>query len=411
MIPIKYGVVLTFFLFIGFLLRIYNINNNPPELFADEIANSLSALSILKTGKDVNSRLLPYFFYEVELISPIYGYISAPFVLIFGKSALAVRLPAVLLGTASIFFIYKLIYLITNDLNVSICSALILSLLPWHIHYSRIGWQPALEVPLMIISIHFFLKYVKLFKNKYLFLSILFFVTFFYSSRASEFFSPALLFLLVVININKFKINKKNLILLILFYFILLTPFFYTLITQTHLYVRAKRIFTFNNGITYNSLSVFFRNYFSHFSSSFLFIKGDSNLRYSPGSHGLLYWWLLPFVIIGIFISILKFKDNNYKFLTICLFFYPLGGSLTNDECPRATRSMIGVIIFCFFASLGIVSLFKLLNKFYKREFFYLFFLILINAIVVEFLFFCHDLIHSIHRLNDNLRFYIVNHF
>jgi hypothetical protein len=115
---------------------------------------------------------------------------------------------------------------------------------------------------------------------------------------------------------------------------------------------RADRIFTFAGGVNKTTLGIFVRNYYSHLTPSFLFINGDPNLRQGAGT-GVLFWSFLPLIILGLVETFKNIPKKEYKFLLLWFLVFPLGGSLTNDGVPHATRTLIGVVAFAILAGLG----------------------------------------------------------
>ena len=85
-------------------------------------------------------------------------------------------------------------------------------------------------------------------------------------------------------------------------------------------------------------LEKFTKNFLSSFSTNFLFLRGDENLRQGFGNHGLLY--IIDFFLIFIGI-ILHFKKPT-KLGVFFLFFLllsPIPFALTRDSAsPHATR-------------------------------------------------------------------------
>src|SRR3989344_9678426 len=93
-------------LLLKFILRVYDLSNNPPGFFGDEAAIGYNAYKILQTGKDEYGEPYPIFFRsfgDYRLPIPIYA--NIPFVAFFGLNEFSVRLTAVFYGLISIFFI------------------------------------------------------------------------------------------------------------------------------------------------------------------------------------------------------------------------------------------------------------------------------------------------------------------
>ena len=130
-------------LFLAFALRIYDIEVNPPELFEDELAGAASAWSLVTTGHDVAATHLPFLVTRLELKQPVYGFATVPFQAILGRTVRAVRLPAVLFGVLTTALAYWLARTLKRPLWESVLAAGLFAVLPWAVHYGRIGWEPS----------------------------------------------------------------------------------------------------------------------------------------------------------------------------------------------------------------------------------------------------------------------------
>ena len=49
---LPFFILLSAVILLGGILRFYNVSNNPPGLYLDEVSIGLNAYDILKTGKD-----------------------------------------------------------------------------------------------------------------------------------------------------------------------------------------------------------------------------------------------------------------------------------------------------------------------------------------------------------------------
>lgn len=350
-------------LILAFGIRIYNLSSNPPELFSDEITQVLSAKALIETGKDINGKTNLFLYNKIKLGTPLYGYLAAVSTYILGNNTFSIRLPAAIAGTISVFLIYLLANFITNNKFTSLLCAFFAAIIPWSIYFSRIGWEPALTIPFLLVSIYSILFAINKNSKKLIVLSFCLFAFSVYVSDALEFLSP--LFLITIIAIyhkNVFK-NFKTYIIAFCYFLLLLTPLFYVSLTQPLKHDRAIKLSTFRTGVNKDTLTIFANNYISHFKYDFLFQKGDPNLRHGTGTDGVLYPVLLPFIIIGLITIGKNYKNKNYILLIFWLLYFPLGGSLTNDGVPHATRTLIGWPILLIISTIGIVKVFNIIKN------------------------------------------------
>lgn len=128
-------------LFLAAFLRFWQLGQLPPGLYRDEAYNGLDALTIL----DGQHKL---YFPANNGREPAYIYLTAIFVALFGRSALAVRLGAAVVGTLTTWFTYKLAK-VWFDHQVGILAAFVWAITLWPIHLSRIGLRPILLAPVL----------------------------------------------------------------------------------------------------------------------------------------------------------------------------------------------------------------------------------------------------------------------
>lgn len=84
-------------------LRLYRLADAPPGLYLDEAGNGLDALDILAGRGGV-------FFARSLGKEPLLNYLIAPFVALLGREPLAVRLPAALVGAATVPAVFFLVH-------------------------------------------------------------------------------------------------------------------------------------------------------------------------------------------------------------------------------------------------------------------------------------------------------------
>lgn len=109
--------------------------------------------------------------------------------------------------------------------------------------------------------------------------------------------------------------------------------------------------------IIYNKVTfwgnTFIRNYVSAFSTEFLFIKGDHELRHSPSRDGIGMLYLVEIVplAIGIYVA---FKNKNW-WLIFWFLFGAVPGALTRTDNPHAARLFIMLPAILYLISLGML--------------------------------------------------------
>ncbi|MCG2691609.1 hypothetical protein L6272_02135, partial [Microgenomates group bacterium] len=89
--------------------RLYHLSSNPPSLNWDETAIGWNAKTIFHTRRDEFGTRLPLSFKSFgDYKAPVYIYLTAPVVGLFGMNPVSVRLVSVLAGIAGVYLLYLL---------------------------------------------------------------------------------------------------------------------------------------------------------------------------------------------------------------------------------------------------------------------------------------------------------------
>ncbi len=385
----KFNYPLVLLLLISFLIRIYKIDNL--SLFGDEIDVGYQAFSLLQTGHDYKGNFFPPYIQSLsESRAPLLIYLTLPSIKFFGLTELGVRLPPIFFGVLSIYLLYKLVFLISQSKALSLYSSIALSLMPWHFHYSRTAFEVTLLLSLILIGIYFAFKFLENSKNKFLYLSIIFFSLSFYTYNTANIFVPLIIITIFIINFKKFisQLNFKNFIFSLFIFLILTSPLIYQVFFGTAAN-RFNLISIFHNQEIINQIitkrtifsaispqieSIFhnkpiawtselLKNYTTSFSFPFLFIFGDKlNLRHSIPQFGLIFIVFLPFLLKGLFKFNFQNKLNSLMFFW--LIFSPIASSLTVGGATHATRLFLMTIPLAYFSALGLVQILNFKNFF-----------------------------------------------
>ncbi len=135
---------------IGAFFRFYRLPEVPIGLWRDEAANGLEALRVLESNHSI-------FFGTRE---PMFIYLVSVSVALLGRSPLAVRVVAAIVGTATI----PVAYLLVRELFISTerrprvvacLTGLWLATSYWHINFSRLGFRGILLPLLASLSFYF----------------------------------------------------------------------------------------------------------------------------------------------------------------------------------------------------------------------------------------------------------------
>src|SRR3989344_5269505 len=149
-------------------LRLYQLGNVPPSLDWDEVSLAYNAKALLETGKDEYGNSWPITIRSFNDYKPaLYTYILIPSIAVFGESNFAIRLPSALLGTLTVLMTYLLgVELFSNKNDslytprkpIALVASLLLTISPWHAHFSRVAFEANIGLSFFIAGMYFFLK-------------------------------------------------------------------------------------------------------------------------------------------------------------------------------------------------------------------------------------------------------------
>ncbi|MBI2031273.1 MAG: glycosyltransferase family 39 protein [Candidatus Levybacteria bacterium] len=401
----KKYIFLTVIIFIGIILRFWDLGQIPPGVSHDEAAIGYNAYSILTTGKDEYGNPWPIFFRSFD-DSKLPGMIYSVAISekIFGLNEFGVRFPSAFLGVLTIiafYFLLKELFRNTNlkleiknwKLEIPEVAALLLAISPWHINFSRAAFETNGSLFFIVLSI---LLLVKTFKNPSFFIaSVMSAVISFYFYYTSRILIPIVFLVFFLIYKDRFLKIKKwvtaGIILGVIFsipiLFNILNPVGLTRVNtvsiledKSYTNPYSQAILRNNNSllskIIYNRriayLQQFSENYLKNLAPDFYFATGT-------GPMGLMYLWEAPLVLLGIYF-LFRIKEK-WKWIFIAWFFaVPIVGGLTTQQ-PNPFRTLPNVPVVVLFSAMGIYYLYNILkkNRFFK---FYL------SLFVIVFIFF-----------------------
>lgn len=344
------------------------------SLFGDEVDVGYQAYSLLLTGKDYMGQALPLYIHSLsEWRAPVLMYASIPGIALFGLNEFGVRFTPALFGVLGVLLIYLLGKKLVNE-KFGLTAALVLSILPWHIHYSRAAFEATLLVDLVLGGIVLLLR-----KDKWsmVFSAILFALTP-YTYSTAALFTP--LFIITILWARRSILDSTRIKQFCVVFAILILPFFY--LTQFGpASGRFSLLSVFNDekiidqinierGETWKNEERFFHNklvgwgeviisnYGRAFSPDFLFVNGDPNPRHNLPGTGVLYWGLLPFLLYG-FYKIFQAKSELRWSILSWLLLAPIPTSLTTDGANHATRLFLLIIPLTYITSYGVTELWQ----------------------------------------------------
>ncbi|MEK7112999.1 MAG: glycosyltransferase family 39 protein [Patescibacteria group bacterium] len=376
-------------------LRLWNLASVPPHLTADEAALGYNAYSILKTGRDEYGQSFPVIFKSFGDYKPgLYVYLTVPSVAVFGLNEFAVRFPSALAGVFVVYLVYLVSSLLFKEKRISLISAFVMAITPWGIYFSRGAWEVNLSLSLTLAGIYFFLKSLE--KEKYLYLSALFFSLTLIAYQGAKLSTGIVLLILVFLYWKKLiRFEKRNLATALIVGLVISSPILLSLfkgqtgrltVFSIFSYPRPReytQAFLDEGGEKFNTLTYYLFHsetlnfkrgilgrWFNHFSGRFLFFEGDwPNPRHSAPYQGMLLLSDLALLIVGFLTLIRKGLNKETAFVWLWLILAPMPAALSRDAV-HAVRAMNMVVPLVFFLAFGFNAIINQRRKILKYSFF-----------------------------------------
>ncbi len=351
-------------LLLGTALRFYDLSGVPTELIPDEIDLYNSARSIVTTGHDIDGTIKPFLAGSFTRNPPMYapfGYVSS---LVFGKSPFGLRFPAAAFGVITIVLIYGIALELTRRRDIALIAALVQATQPIFVHFSRVAWEPASELPFLLGGLYVLLRATRRdYPLKEIALGAILLGLTSYTYMAGWFYALLLgggLMLFSAWRSRSARAWRESLLALAI-WCVVSAPALWMLLGDPLTHGKIDRVATFANGISLQSIGVFFSNYFEHFRWSYLVTTGDPQpgrtWRYLVG-FGAVFWWVAVLTAIGLVVTPRYVRERAaHYWLWLWFLAYPLGGALTNEAIPNAPRTLAGAPAFSILAALGFAAL------------------------------------------------------
>lgn len=375
---------------LSFALRFAYLDKYPIGYYSDEAAFSYNAYSVLKTGRDEYGTFLPIALKSFgDYKAAFYSYYLIPFVGIFGLTETATRAGSATLGIIEVILIYLLTRELFSNKKLPLLCACLAALMPLALQFNRMVHENNLVVVLISLAIFFFLRSLK--SYNYLIFSATAFVASLYAYHDARVFVPLILLVIFFIY-RKNILEKKSIVIVSIGLFIILMVPLFRLVTSNEFWARPKNTIIFGDSGIINQINQetgenlylhfnyprifhnkivafpikFAQNYLTHFNPDFLLFSGDPVKIYRTVDNGIIYFFMYPFLLLGIYFV---FKKNiNHKSLLIAwLLLSPVPSSLTRFV-PSASRIMEMLPPLVIFIGVGLYYTFDDIRSIPKKN-------------------------------------------
>jgi len=320
---------------LGLAARFWQLGKIPVSLYWDEAAIGLDARSLLTTGKDLNGQswLQPIFTSYGDYKAPVYIWLTTFLGKFLSVSELTVRLPSLLASLGVAWLLFKWL---------GPFVAISFLIMPWSIHFSRIGFESHLSLFWLLLMTYLIIKKQPAWAG----LAAVFGIYTYFSLR---FLAPVLFIVTFLLYANK-KIKQFLIGLTIVGIGLLI------LIKSPNYAASQQYRLSNNNLITSGErkpakLKQFVTNYSAYFSPQFLLLSGDPNLRHHSGFGGELLLIQGVLLLAGL-VALLNFRCKETWLILSWLFFSPIVAALVN-ETPHASRAIYLLIPLAWLIGLG----------------------------------------------------------
>lgn len=362
-------------LLLATLLRFYKLGEVPHGMTWDEAAIGYNGYAIFTTRRDEWLIRLPVSFKSFgDYKAPLAIYLNALFTYLFGMNLKAVRLPFCLFGIAAVIGIYLLVKILIEFFNLDrkqfkfwpYLAMLALTISPWHLQFSRTGFESGIALTFTIYGFYFFFKMLIITKDKspndllkincLASLAFINFVASLYTYHSSKIFVPLILVLILI----SFSKQLKPLIIKILPAGIINLALLYPLVKDSiwgeGMTRAGSLIFNEKLGLI-QLVNTILKQFFIHFSPGFLFFGQTDTLRHSPGKWAVLLPGSALLILIGIY-SLLKKKVKSKKLFLFLLAWLVIGilPAALATPVPHSNRAILAlpaiILILSFILSL-----------------------------------------------------------
>lgn len=342
-------------------LRGYRLGEVPHGITWDEAAIGYNGYAIITTRRDEWLQRLPVSFKSFgDYKAPLAIYISGIFttLLHLGLTPWGIRVPFFLSGVLAVIGMYFLTEVMLERLgqknaeqrkNLALISSFLLAVSPWHLHFSRTGFESGLALTLLIWGALGWFKAVTTKKQLWWWASAACFAASLYAYHSSKVVVPLILLSLLLADFKTLWQQRMKLILPALLALGLLWPLVQDALWGHGLERAGTLIFSqrLSPAEFWLTLST---NVRTQLGFDFWFRGATNTLRHGDGRNGVLYGWdLLVLLSGGWFLlktSLKKVRTPEYLLAVWGLIWtlFGLAPAILGTEVPHPNRALLGLV-------------------------------------------------------------------
>ncbi len=335
--------------------RLANLSSYPIYFFTDEAVQTVLADEFIARGaRGSDGLLFPTYFlnsYQYNLGTSVYLQVLPT--LIFGKSVFVTRAASMLVTALSAAWLGLILKRVFGSTRPWL-GVLVLSIAPaWFLH-SRTAFETALAASLFAGFLYYYLLY-RQGEVKKIYLAVLLGALTFYAYSPIRMVLVVCALLLLVSDIKYHLQHRKTVAAafglslvsaLPLLRFMLVHP------EETLRHLQVLNSYWIQNISWGQKLALFGKEYLSGLNPLYWFFSNDHDLaRHQMDGYGHIFWFMLPFVLLGIVLVVSRFRLPVYRILLLALLAAPSGAALAK---LGITRILVMVIPLSLLGALGI---------------------------------------------------------
>ena len=296
---------------------------------------------------------------------PVNVYLNALFIKLFGLNEFAIRLPGVILGSLTVGVIYFLLGEFGVGRRVRLAGAIWLAVSPWHILYSRAGYEAVTALFFLSLGLSGFLRFVRRGGVGWASMSLFGFGLSVWSYHAERLYVPLVAMAMGLIfkrEIGKWvkKWCRQDWITIGIIFLVLALPYLYLLLFTKGISARAVELLITKEmpegkGFLW-VIQKAFTQYLNYFDLRFVFSKA---LNLTPENYqdmGILNLTDLPIFVMGIYLIMTRKQSKRIWVVLVMLFLGPVPAALTRGA-PSAIRILVWVPVLAVVFGLGFETL------------------------------------------------------
>lgn len=370
-------ILLLFILIFAGLIYLHKIDSIPSGIYVDEAVSAFDSFSLINTGADHFGKKFPISFRFFGAYTPgLFVYLNTIPIKIFGLNNFSIRLISVISTLVQLVFLFLINNFFTKNKSkyTNLLSILMISIVPWVVFNSRLGYEVTLAQTFFTVAIYYLLFSIN--NYKFLTLSSLFFSLSIHTAHTQKILVPmVIIFSFFLLKIWRYP--KKIILYSFLILFVTQIPNLYLVRTKSF-WIKTtsinKHFKSVINDVNYQFFqTVSPKTWFNH--------SPDIDLQHQIPESSPFYFWMFIPILIGFLRVVLKRKISIEIKLIIGLTLISLIPGILSGRFMSTQRLISLIIPFSVFLFLGNDFIIKKIKK--KILIFPLFFFLVCYSLIL----------------------------